>query len=215
MQHLTCRKYPVNICWRGERNMLSALNIILVYIFPVNKYSSPTLFGWLHSLPLYGCKWENSLSLLEQKEVMHSKRQSASVPGTRAAKLSPYITILPCCTSLWWFGSFPLTFATTLSTWHPKWLPASPSFVTAPAMEGVSLSVCLSAITLRLVTPAGTLIGPSEVGCLFLIQPGRRAARFQYGCQVPLRWAGTVKWVMGIPRWSIPAAFHSSLHLSA
>ena len=80
--------------------MLSALNIILVYIFPVNKYSSPTLFGWLHSLPLYGCKWENSLSLLEQKEVMHSKRQSASVPGTRAAKLSPYIMILPCCTSL-------------------------------------------------------------------------------------------------------------------
>ena len=76
--------------------MLSALNIILVYIFPVNKYSSPTLFGWLHSLPLYGCKWENSLSLLGQKRVMHSKRQSASVPGTRGAGLRPYVTILSC-----------------------------------------------------------------------------------------------------------------------
>lgn len=54
--------YIGSVCWREERNMLLALNNILVYIFPVNKYSSPTLFGWLHSFPLYGCKRGNGLS---------------------------------------------------------------------------------------------------------------------------------------------------------
>lgn len=62
--------------------MLPALSNILVYIFPVNKYSSTTLFGWLHSFPLYGCKAENNFSLLEQKGAMHLERQSASATGT-------------------------------------------------------------------------------------------------------------------------------------
>lgn len=87
--------------------MLSALNIILVYIFPVNKYSSPTLFGWLHSLPLYGCKWENSLSLLEQG-VMHSREAeclSAWNQGREAEPLrnDPALLHLPMMV---WFPSF-------------------------------------------------------------------------------------------------------------
>lgn len=61
--------------------MLAAFSNILVYIFPVNKYSSTTLFGWLHSFPLYGCQAEN-LSLLEQKGAMYLERQSASATGT-------------------------------------------------------------------------------------------------------------------------------------
>lgn len=71
------------ICWRKERHMLSALSSILVYIFPVNKYSSTALFGWLHSFPLYGCEAENNLSLPEQKGAMYLERQSASATGCR------------------------------------------------------------------------------------------------------------------------------------
>ena len=51
--------------------MLSALNIILVYIFPVNKYSSPALFGWLHFLsqgsvfPNKNTKSSSSINLIK------------------------------------------------------------------------------------------------------------------------------------------------------
>ena len=75
--HTVSDAQEVDICWRKERNVLFALSNILVYIFPVNKYSSTTLFGLLHSFPLYGCKAENNLSWLEQKEAMYLERQSA------------------------------------------------------------------------------------------------------------------------------------------
>lgn len=69
----------------------------------------------------------------------------------------------------------------TLSTRHPRWLPTCPSsLVTDSAIGLVSLSAHAFSL---LVTPAGTLIGPSGVRCLFLIQSERRATLFQYGGQ--------------------------------